>query len=360
MKRIVIAALFLLIMLLPAAARGEGEGYYHIVDETGAYITHYTGVPEAGDEYIAHDNRHYRITRVEEASHTAWAQALGAYSMPDVSWLEDDSQAVSASKHAVALYCTHSDESYEPSYGESSITPRGGIYDVAKELKANLEKQGITVYFDDATHLPHDSAAYRRSRATAEGLIKKGVDAIFDVHRDGIPDPDQYNTTIDGEKASMVRLLVGRSNQNSAANKEFAAGIKAVADKLYPELVRDIYIGKGTYNQDLSPHAVLLEFGTHTVTKERAEQATQYMAASIQKALYGGVKGAAGSGASGSSANRAGRGVWTGIVSILGVVAVGAAVFALASTGSPKPALEKLKGGFHEMTGGLLNKKNKK
>lgn len=359
MKKALFAAL-LLLLLLPAAARGERETvYYHIVDETGAYVTHYTGVPEAGDEYIAHDNQHYVITRVEESAHTAWAQNKGAYQMPDIRWLQDDSQAVTAMKRAVALYCTHSDESYEPSDGDSSVTPRGGIYDVAEALKANLEAQGVTVYYDDATHLPHDSAAYRRSRATAEELVKKGVDAIFDVHRDGIPDPDQYNTTIDGEKASMVRLLVGRSNQNSAANKEFAAEIKAVADKMYPELVRDIYIGKGTYNQDLSPHAVLLEFGTHTVTKERAEQATEYMASAIRTALYGGVTGAAGNEeqkASGPS----NRSVWTGIASVLGVVILGAVVFSLSSAGGWRPAMEKLKGGMNEMTGGLLNRKNKK
>lgn len=161
------------------------------MNETGAYITHYVGVPEAGDEYIAHDNRHYVLTRVEEASHTAWAQDKGIYQMPDVKWLSDDSQAVSAAWHAVTLYCTHSDESYAPTDGDTSVTPRGGIYDVAEALKGHLEAQGITVYYDDSTHLPHDSGAYRRSRATAEGLIKQGVDAIFDVHRDGIPDPDQ-------------------------------------------------------------------------------------------------------------------------------------------------------------------------
>ena len=358
MKKALIA-LALLLMLLPAAAWGEGEpAYYHIVDETGAYITHYTGTPEAGDEYIAHDNRHYVITRVEESAHTAWAQDKGVYKMPDIRWLQDDSRAVAAMKRAVALYCTHSDESYEPSDGDSSVTPRGGIYDVAEKLKGSLEAQGITVYYNNATHLPHDSAAYRRSRATAEGLVRKGVDAVFDVHRDGIPDPDQYNTTINGEKASMVRLLVGRSNQNSASNREFAAEIKAVADKMYPELVRDIYIGKGSYNQDLSPHAVLLEFGTHTVTKERAEQAAEYMASVIQKTLYGGVTGAAGG--EDRSAGRSGRGAWTGVASVLGVVIVGAAVFALASTGGMRPALEKLKGGVNEMTGGLLNRKNKK
>ena len=354
MKKII--WLSLLMLLLPAAARAEAAAVYRIVDEQGQEITQFAGQPEAGDEYIAHDNRHFEITTVDEQRRTATAKSKGIYQLPDVHWLQEDSTAVSAAQHAVALYCTHSDESYEPSDGDASVTPRGGIYDVAAALKKNLEDQGVTVYFDDSTHLPHDSGAYRRSRSTAEGLVKKGVDAIFDVHRDGIPDPGQYNTTINGEEASMVRLLVGRSNQNSAANREFAAEIKAVADRMYPELVRDIYIGKGTYNQDLSPHAVLLEFGTHTVEKERAEQATQYMAAAIQKTLYGAVRGAAGD----APAVRSSKGVWTGIASILGVVIVGAAVFAMASTGAMRPAMEKVRGGLHEMTGGLFDKKNKK
>lgn len=350
-----------LLLLVPWTASGEAaEEIYRIVDESGTYITHYSGTPEAGDEYIAHDNTWFAIRTVDAATHTALAESKGPYDMPGVDWLRegDDSQAVSAARRAVALYCTHSDESYEPTDGDASVTPRGGIYDVAEALKNNLESQGVTVYFDDSTHLPHDAGAYRRSRATAEQLLKNGVDAIFDVHRDGIPDPDQYNTTIAGEKASMVRLLVGRSNQNAAANKAFAAELKAVADEMYPELVRDIYIGKGTYNQDLSPRAVLLEFGTHTVDKERAEQATQYMARVMQKTLYGGVSGAAGSD-TGDPAARERRGAWTGIAWIVGVAVVGAAVFALASTGGIRPAMGKLKDSAREMTGGLFTKKNK-
>ena len=347
--------LLLLFLLMPLAAQAEDE-VYRIVDGQGNEITQYLGEPEVGDEYIAHDNQHYVIARVDAASHTAMAESRGAYRMPDVRWLEDDSQAVSSGQKAVAIYCTHSDESYEPTDGDSSVTPRGGIYDVAESLKKSLEEQGVTVYSDDSTHLPHDSAAYRRSRATAEELLKNGVDAIFDVHRDGIPDPGQYETTIDGQQASMVRLLVGRSNQNAAANKEFAAGIKAVADKLYPDLVRDIYIGKGTYNQDLSPHAVLLEFGTHTIEKERAEQATQFMASVLNKTLYGGVSGAAGNTAETAS----GKGVWTGIVWIIGLAVVGAAVFALASTGGVQPAMRKLRDNANEMTGGFFDRKNKK
>lgn len=358
MKRWLVFCCAVLLCLLPCMARAEGEAaeVYHIVDAGGAFLTQYAGTPEAGDVYIAHDNRQYVLTRVDVSSHTAWAQDQGVYPMPDVTWLEEDSQPVAAGKRAVALYCTHSDESYVPTDGDSSLTPRGGIYDVAEALKRQLEEQGVTVYYDDSTHLPHDSGAYRRSRATAEELVKKGVDAIFDVHRDGIPDPDQYNTTIQGEKASMVRLLVGRSNQNAETNKAFAAELKAVADKMYPELVRDIYIGKGTYNQDLSPHAVLLEFGTHTVEKERAEQAAGYMANVVHKALYGGVSGAAG----GEAEKRESRGAWSGVAIMLGLVLVGAAVFALASTGGIAPALEKLRGGMGELAGGITGKKNRK
>lgn len=64
--------------------------------------------------------------------------------------------------------------------------------------------------------------AYRRSRATAVELLKQGPSALIDVHRDGIPDASEYTTEVDGEEMTQVRLLVGRSNPNSAANREFA------------------------------------------------------------------------------------------------------------------------------------------
>lgn len=125
-------------------------------------------------------------------------------------------------------------------------------------------------------------------------LLKDGPSAIFDIHRDGIPDPDEYATTIGNEKMSKVRLLVGKGNQNKDANLSFAKQIKAVADKMYPGLIKDIYMGKGAYNQDLAPRSVLLEFGTHTLPKERVLASTGPMSEVVYKALYGGVTGSAG------------------------------------------------------------------
>lgn len=359
MKRWFAGGLTLLLLLCGFAHADEESGVYTLLDGQNSIVTFYAGMPEAGDEYISGQNKHYRVESVDAQKKTATVRLLGAYPMPDVSWLKPTTVPVLAQSRSVAIYCTHSDESYEPTDGTSSDEDRGGIYDVAQAFKSALEKRGVTVLFDDQTHHPHDAGAYRRSRSTASGLVQQGVDAIFDIHRDGIPDPDEYEKVVEGESATMVRLLVGRANQNSDANKRFAATIKAVADEVYPGLIKDIYFGKGTYNQDLAPHAVLLEFGTHTISKQRAVAATDYMAEVVTRALYGDVTGAAktsqeAQGAANSSGG-AGRGIWW----VLGIAAVLLIVFAIAQKGRIKPAFEKIGGTFREMTGGLLGRKRK-
>ncbi len=350
------AALLAALLLLPAAAlaqEDETEDVYRLLDPQGETVTLYCGAPEPGDEYISGDNRHFRVIQTDPDGKAARMEALGDYALPDVEWAADTALPVAAVRRAVALYCTHSDESYEPTDGKSSIEKRGGIYDVAESLKAGLEKEGITVYYSDENHYPHDAGAYRRSRSTAASLAEEGVDAIFDVHRDGIPDASQYETTVDGEDVTKVRLLVGRSNQNADANKQFAAQIKAVADKVYPGLVKDIYIGKGSYNQDLMSQSVLLEFGTHKSDKEQVLASTAFMADVLDRALYGGVTGAAGDGKSPAEKNTGGV---SGAVWLIGLLIVGALVYAFAATGDRRLAFDKFKSGFREMTGGLFSR----
>ena len=343
----------LLILFLPLGAKADdGQEVYRLLNAQGEVLTYYAGTPDPGDEYIAGDNGHYRVTQTDSNAKTALTERLGSFAMPDVQWAEDSAQPVSARKKAVALYCTHSDESYEPTDGTSSIKSRGGIYDVAESLKAALEKQGVTVYYSEENHFPHDAGAYRRSRSTAASLAEEGVDAIFDVHRDGIPDASQYESQVDGEDVTKVRLLVGRSNQNAEANKQFAAQIKAVADKVYPGLVKDIYIGKGTYNQDLMSQAVLLEFGTHKSDKNEVLASTAYMADVLNRTLYGGVTGAAGEGKDGTARENAGG--WSGAARLIVLLLAGVFLYAFAASGNFKTAAHKWKRSFQEMTGGLF------
>ncbi len=375
---LLVAAFILLpVMALGEAAHDEGS-IFEILDEQGTRITYFSGMPEAGDEYISGDNQHFEVISADAAKKTAVAKKLGIYEMPDVSWLDADaSLPVSAAggQKKIAIYCTHSDESYVPGDGTSSKQGEGGIYDVAGEFKKEMEKLGVTVEYSKSTHHPHDSGAYRRSRPTAMKLIQAGPDAVFDIHRDGIPDPDEYNIKLAGENASKIRLLVGRSNQNSAANKKFASQIKAVGDKLYPGLIKDIYIGKGTYNQDLTPRGVLLEFGTHTTSKNRVENSAAPMANVIYKALYGGVTGAAGAASdvgpnnnnaaannqdTGTPSTEDNTGSGSGILWVVGVFVAGLVIFALIATGSKQGTVNKLKRNVSEMTGGLFGKKPQK
>lgn len=351
----------------------DAEALHVAVDGSGAYLFSIHGVLSEGDEYIAGDNVLYRIATVNSGN--AIAEKIGEEPMPDVSWLDvgeaqavfasdETTQAVSAKANAdkrlIALYVTHSDESYIPSDGSQSINGQGGIYDVAREFRDALQKLGVDVILDESTHLPHDSGAYRRSRQTAERLLQKQPDAIIDIHRDGIPDESEYARTINGEEASRVRLLVGRSNQNSSVNREFAKQLKAVADKQYPGLVKDIFIGKGNYNQDLAPHAILLEFGTHTISKERVLNSTDMMAQVMSTALYGTQTGSAASEKSSSgqdAAVQSSKGVSGGMIFLVLSVIAGVIIFLLAQTGGGKAMKTKFTRNVSELTGGLFGKK---
>ncbi len=411
-KRLITALLAVaLLMAWPTAHAGLTEspddGYYTIFTREGNVLTMIAGRVYADDEYISHDNRHYRIFSVNQDSLQAWAQEItqeaflpyasdylavsaspspadgGASPSPSADDGGTDDAAGGnrqSSDRKVAIYCTHSDESYVPSDGKSSDENYGGIYDVADEFAASLNDIGIEVIQDYTSHLPHDSGAYRRSRATAVELLKTMPDALIDIHRDGVP-AHQYETDFSDDDITMVRLLVGKSNQNFSANKNFAKELKANGDEMHPGLIKDIYIGKGNYNQELAPNSILLEFGTHETTKEQAQASTKYMAEVISQTLYGyveqpgsggdgtGTGAGQGNGADGSGgegANRvdetgrepvkgSSRG-WSGIWWILGIVVGGGLIFLLYSKGGKRFG-HNVGRSASELTGGLIGKK---
>ena len=366
--------LFLLLLLLGGALAQEGETVYALVDGNGELLTHIAADVEAGDEYIDQGNRLFKVVSVDEASLTATVELAGEEPMLSLTALEIGRTAQTKS---VGIYVTHSDEAYEDGDGASSIDSGWtGIHDVAWALGESLEEMGVEVLFDPSVHLPHDAGAYRRSRATAVELLKQGPSALIDVHRDGIPDASEYTTEVDGEEMTQVRLLVGRSNPNSAANREFAKKLKAAADSEYPGLIKDIFIGKGNYNQELMPQSILLEFGTHTSNKEEVLRSTELMADVLHTVLFGtGGSGAATQNPSqsgqgdeaqgenvtgtpqGAQQEDGGSGVATGIAWIVGIAVLGAIAFAVISSGSLKAVPERLKRFSSELTGGVVGKK---
>ena len=283
---------------------GSQAGYFTVLTSDGQTLFTIGGAVSIDDEYISQDNKRYRVVQVDNENYTAIAR----YVEDVVLWADMDKAMLSTvaqqGQKKVALYCTHTSESYVPGDGAEAKPEKGGVLDVANQLTDALKKKGIDATVDDSSHEPHDAGAYRRSRQTAMQLMEeKKPDMLLDIHRDGVPNAQEYDKKIDGQDASRIRLVVGRSNQNMGANEDTAKKLKAVADKKYPGLVKDIYIGKGSYNQDLMPNAMLLEFGTHTMEKDRALESTNFVADVV--ATYLGVSGTdnnSGKGTAGSTA----------------------------------------------------------
>lgn len=370
MKKMYMLMLLALMCLMPMAISQAEEEEWQLFTTDGTYLTTISEQPETGDLYIAGDNRQYEVTQVTQGK--AEAKYTGIFELPDVSWLDMDSALpVSAlgERRLIALYCTHSDESYTPSDGTYSDEERGSIYEIAHALADALEEKGAETEVSDELHHPHDAGAYRRSRQTAVQLLKSGPDAIFDIHRDGIKDPDEYAVTIGSKEASKIRILVGRGNQNMESNKDFAAMVKAVADKVYPGLIKDIYMGKGAYNQDLYPRALLFECGTYTLSKERVLTSMPMLGDVVYRAMYGGIVGSAGAsdaqrsssaavkGGASEQAAESNAGAGAGIAWVVGILVVGLVVYGFLATGSGKGMLNKVGRNVNEMTGGLVGKK---
>jgi stage II sporulation protein P len=109
---------------------------------------------------------------------------------------------------------------------------------------------------------------------------------VVDIHRDAVP-PDVYQAEVEGKEVTKIKLVVGKQNPNMKTNLEFAKQIKAVMDKQSPGLSNGIFMGKGDYNQDLSPRAILIEVGSHTNDKDSAAKGVKLFANTMQSVLAG-------------------------------------------------------------------------
>lgn len=348
----------------------EGErddgGYFTIVDKDGNILDKTARVVYPEDEFIAENNKRYRVIRVEgdtayaefvQDEHIVWLDEWDQ--VPVMTGDEEPVQVQGGAKNLIAMYSTHSAESYVPTDGTESIPGRGGIFKVGDALERKLKSMGVEVLYDKRPHEPRDSNAYRRSRRTAAELLAKRPTAIIDIHRDGVPDPDFYKTQVKGTEATKIRLVVGRQNQNMGANLDFAKRIKAYNDKVNPGLMRGIFIGRGNYNQDLAPRSILIEAGTHTNNREQAEQGVALFGESLPKVMgIAAGPSPAGPGPTGPAPQvPSTRGDWSSLFWVVAVLLIGGGAFLLISTGSFKGAVDKLKNFTSTEMSGFLGRR---
>ncbi|MDF2568864.1 MAG: stage sporulation protein, partial [Sporomusa sp.] len=246
------------------------SGYMTVVDDTGVIVLQTGHEVHPGDEYIGEDDMLYEITTVEGTLARCRAIEKLSTQIPDNSIFVQAPPA-DAPKPKIAIYHSHTDESYIPNDGTPTQRGKGSIMVVGDAFEKKLVELGYQVDHSKTLHDPHDANAYHRSRRTAMKLLQGQPAALFDVHRDSAP-LKVYSTTINGEPVAKMLLVVGRQNQNRKTTQDYARSIKTATDAKYKGLIRGIFIAHGNYNQDLSPRALLLEVGTQYNNREAAER----------------------------------------------------------------------------------------
>ncbi|MCK9524484.1 MAG: stage II sporulation protein P [Limnochordia bacterium] len=316
---------------------------YTMVDPEGNVLMQTGREIYPQDQYHTSNNVLYEVVAIDEDTRTARTRFVEEVKLEISSWnslrqelgLTVIEAAEEGTRGKIALYHTHNAESYVPTDGTDSKYGQGGIHHVGQTFADSLSSLGITVDYSEELHLPHDRGAYRRSRETVLELLSGHPDAIFDLHRDAAPQA-AYAIELQDKWMTQVHFVVGRQNQNLGVNRKYAQSLKAIADDMYPGLVKGIFYGRGNYNQDLSPLSLLLEAGAHTNSRQAAERGISLFAEVVDHYFYGPVAEAAGSGQDRIARNS--------IVGVLVFTATLATVIYVLNVGGFGPALERFRG----------------
>ena len=317
------------------------EGYFTLLDDGGKRLLRTARIIRVGNRYHTSDNKLYEVHTVE--GHTAYARFVKDVTLrvqptaypPGIAASWDALPVQQEDTRKIAIYHTHGDESYVPSDGTESIDEGGGIIKVGMAFAEALEEMDVQVLQSKETHYPHDAGAYNRSRRTAVELLGENPDALFDVHRDAVP-PEEYEAQVDGEQVTQIQFVVGQQNQNMGTIQQFAEELKRITDEKHPNLIKGIFYASGNYNQDLYPHSLLLEVGTHENPREQAEEAVTLFANVTTTYLYG--EGASAQAGRSRTAGRTGK----SILWLLVAVVLAGGIYLYIATGSWEGAIKKL------------------
>ncbi|MEW6183793.1 MAG: stage II sporulation protein P [Bacillota bacterium] len=192
--------------------------------------------------------------------------------------------APSAPPPLVAIYNTHTAETYALTDGVERVKGRGGVFKAAAALGNGLRERGVSVLCSDMIHDASYATSYLESEKTVRAMLYDNpqIDAFFDVHRDSKLPRSMATVDVGGSRVAQVLIVVGSDARQPfpgwRQNLAFAKRIAERADAFYPGLCRGVRVKEGRYNQFLSPRLLVLEIGGVNNTLEEAEAAAALLA----------------------------------------------------------------------------------
>ncbi|GGH77369.1 stage II sporulation protein P [Pullulanibacillus pueri] len=197
-----------------------------------------------------------------------------------------------ASNAQVFLYNTHSWESYLPLLGKTGAKDANlastqdqskNVHLVDQFIISALANSGVQA-IEDKDKVTDYTTAYQTSRAFIKSAIasKYNYKLFLDIHRDSSR-KENTTTTINGKSYARISIVVGAANPQAQKNSDLANKLHHLLDAKYPGLSKGVFKksrseGNGVYNQDLSPHALLIEVGGVDNTKEELQRTAEALA----------------------------------------------------------------------------------
>ena len=213
--------------------------------------------------------------------------------------LEADLQALLAQpltwdleKAAVLILSTHTTESYtkngedyEESAGWRTLDENYNMLSIGDVIERRLAEAGIRVIRDRELH---DWPSYNGSYAHARESVKEILEAdpqialVLDLHRDAADGPDgRQFRPLAGEGCAQLMTVLGSNFGHWQENLALALKLNVQLERQRPGIVRPIQLRRGTFNQDLSPGALLIEVGAAGNTHPEALAAAEELAEAI-------------------------------------------------------------------------------
>ncbi|WP_246942429.1 stage II sporulation protein P [Bacillus pinisoli] len=205
------------------------------------------------------------------------------------------------SKEAIFIYHTHSYESYFPLLGLENMENASRASDsktniilIGELLGNKLEENGINTIVDKTNMgsvLKERGWTTSRAYTVSREIVKSAMGGVekpayyLDIHRDALR-KDQTTVSINNVPYAKVAFVIGEENPDFEQNAAFALKLHQYLEEKYPGLSRGL-IGKqgsdvnGVYNQDLTPHSLIVEMGGVDNNMEELTHAVEALADAI-------------------------------------------------------------------------------
>ncbi len=200
---------------------------------------------------------------------------------------------------SIYIYSTHDTEKYsEKENNIYNIVP--SVKTASYILQENLNSLGLNTIVEESQVkdiLKANNWAYNRSYDASKILVTQKINEfpnlklIIDLHRDS---SSLEKTLLNYNNTEYARLLfvIGAEHENYEANYNLATILNNNLIEQIPNLSRGIIKKSGPgvngiYNQNLSPHSVLIEVGGQYNTIEQVNNTMPILAKAILKYLEG-------------------------------------------------------------------------